>query len=100
MIFNVRLRQSRVYDTAVEADTAEQAVQLARKACRHDPTNWAAEGPVRKVSVEPAPDQVLPDCSEAQLDELMDEIVAEIIASIYYGDDNPDNPTPIIFMAE
>ncbi len=40
MIFNVRLRQSRVYDTAVEADTAEQAVQLARKASRHDPANW------------------------------------------------------------
>ena len=41
MIFNVRLRQSRVYDTAVEADTADQAVLLARKACRHDPANWA-----------------------------------------------------------
>ena len=100
MIFNVRLRQSRVYDTAVDADTAEQAVQLARKASRHDPANWAAEGPVRKVSVEPASDQVLPDCSEAQLDELMDEIVAEIIASIYFSDDNPDNPAPIILLAE
>lgn len=80
--------------------TAEQAVQLARKASRHDPANWAAEGPVRKVSVEPASDQVLPDCSEAQLDELMDEIVAEIIASIYFSDDNPDNPAPIILLAE
>ena len=99
MIFNVRLRQSRVYDTAVEAENPEKAVEIARRACRHDPANWTVEGPISKVSVEPAPDQVLPDYSEAVLDELVDEIVAEIIASIYFSDDNPDNPAPIILLA-
>ena len=100
MIFNVRLRQSRVYDSAIEAETPEKAVEIARKASRHDPANWAEEGPIRKVSVEPAPDQVLPDCSEAMLDELMDEIVADIIASIYFSDENPDDPAPTILLAE
>ena len=86
MIFNVRLRQSRVYDSAIEADTPEEAVELARKASKHDPANWAVEGPIRKVSVEPAPDQALPEYSEAMLDELMDAIMADLIASIYFGD--------------
>lgn len=88
MVFNVRLRQSRVYDTAVEAETPGEAMEIARKASRHDPSNWAVEGPIRKVSIEPAPDDVLPDYSEAMLDELMDEIIADLIASIYFGDDD------------
>ena len=41
MIFNVRLRQSRVYDSAIEAETPEKAVEIARKASRHDPAKWA-----------------------------------------------------------
>lgn len=80
-----------MHDTAVEADSPDQAVELAKNLCQHDPANWAAEGSAHRVSVDPDPTQTLPDYSDVLLDELMDAIMVDISADIYYtGDDEDD----------
>lgn len=85
MIFNVRLRQAYVYDAAIETDSPKDAVEIAKKRCHRDRANWAAEGPVRKVSVDPDPDRALPDYYA----EDMDDSFFDMFDDFDFGDD-PD----------
>lgn len=95
MIFNVRLRQSRVYDTAVEADTADQAVLLAMKLSKHDPANWADEGSQIPLSVDPEPDMIIAGYNGDQLEELLAEAIA---AQYFSGDDGDEDDLDTILI--
>ena len=86
MTFNVRLSQQLIYEDAVTAEDAEEAVRIAKERSRHDPLNWTAKNPPRLEKIEPAPmdededlvDVLFPDMGLAE-DLLPDDVLLEDI---------------------
>ena len=56
------------------------------KLSKHDPTNWADEGSLIPLSVDPEPDMIIAGYNVDQLEELL----AEAIATQYIAGDDED----------
>ena len=52
MFFNVRLRQSFIYEDMIEANNKVEAVTMARNNSKSDGLNWVPESRLQTVSVE------------------------------------------------
>ena len=56
MIYNVTLCRHLVFEDAIEAESEEEAVEIAMERNGYDDLNWRRNGPTQIVCVEPAYD--------------------------------------------
>lgn len=56
MMWNVTLCRHLVFEDAIEAESEEEAVQIAMEHNSYDELNWRRNGPTQVVCVEPAYD--------------------------------------------
>ncbi|MDO4484822.1 MAG: hypothetical protein Q4C54_10470 [Clostridia bacterium] len=98
MQFNVRLRQSFIYEDCIEAATSEEAEAIARKNSESDGYNWIPEGRLKTISIDET-DQVLnaPIRQFTTDEELKDFLTNEVLSFIFgEGDDDDDFTLPVI----
>ena len=58
MMWNVTLCRQLVFEDAIEAESEEEAVEIAMERNGYDDLNWRRNGPTQVVCVEPAYDGV------------------------------------------
>ena len=56
MIYNVTLCRQLIFEDAIEAESEEEAVEIAMERNGYDDLNWRRNGPIQVVCVEPAYD--------------------------------------------
>ena len=56
MIWNVTLCRQLIFEDAIEAESEEEAVEIAMERNGYDDLNWHRNGPTQIVCVEPAYD--------------------------------------------
>ena len=56
MIWNVTLCRQLIFEDAIEAESEEEAVEIAMERNGYDDLNWRRNGPTQVVCVEPAYD--------------------------------------------
>ena len=56
MMWNVTLYRQLVFEDAIEAESEEEAVEIAMERNGYDDMNWRRKGPTQVVCVEPAYD--------------------------------------------
>ena len=56
MMWNVTLCRQLVFEDAIEAESEEEAVEIAMERNGYDDLNWRRNGPTQVVCVEPAYD--------------------------------------------
>ena len=56
MIYNVTLCRQLIFEDAIEAESEEEAVEIAIERNGYDELNWHRNGPTQVVCVEPAYD--------------------------------------------
>ena len=56
MMWNVTLCRQLIFEDAIEAESEEEAVQIAMERNSYDELNWRRNGPTQVVCVEPAYD--------------------------------------------
>ena len=56
MIYNVTLCRQLIFEDAIEAESEEEAVEIAMERNGYDDLNWRRNGPTQVVCVEPAYD--------------------------------------------
>lgn len=59
MIWNVTLCRQLVFEDAIEAESEEEAVEIAMERNGYDDLNWRRNGPTQVVCVEPAYDPLI-----------------------------------------
>ena len=56
MIYNVTLCRQLIFEDVIEAESEEEAVEIAMERNGYDELNWRRNGPTQVVCVEPAYD--------------------------------------------
>ena len=56
MMWNVTLYRQLIFEDAIEAESEEEAVEIAMERNGYDDLNWRRNGPTQVVCVEPAYD--------------------------------------------
>ncbi len=56
MMWNVTLCRQLIFEDAIEAESEEEAVEIAMERNGYDDLNWRRNGPTQVVCVEPADD--------------------------------------------
>ena len=56
MMWNVNLCRQLIFEDAIEAESEEEAVEIAMERNGYDDLNWRRNGPTQVVCVEPAYD--------------------------------------------
>lgn len=56
MMWNVTLCRQLIFEDAIEAESEEEAVEIAMERNSYDDLNWRRNGPTQVVCVEPAYD--------------------------------------------
>ena len=56
MIWNVTLCRQLIFEDAIEAESEEEAVEIAMERNGYDDLNWRRNGPTQVICVEPAYD--------------------------------------------
>jgi len=75
MLFNVTLRQSFLYEDVIEANSKQEAVNIARKQSAHNEICWAPEGRLRLIDVEEA-------YTKSAADKLTDEDIEDLTSCL------------------
>lgn len=60
MMWNVTLCRQLIFEDAIEAESEEEAVEIAMERNGYDDLNWRRNGPTQVVCVEPAYDGTEP----------------------------------------
>ena len=58
MMWNVTLCRQLIFEDAIEAESEEEAVEIAMERNGYDDLNWRRNGPTQVVCVEPAYDSL------------------------------------------
>ncbi|MBR3018902.1 MAG: hypothetical protein IKH57_17765 [Clostridia bacterium] len=58
MMWNVTLCRQLIFEDAIEAESEEEAVEIAMERNGYDDLNWRRNGPTQVICVEPAYDGV------------------------------------------
>ena len=92
MMFNVRLRQSFIYEDMIEADNKVEAVTMARSNSKSDGLNWVPEGRLQTVSVEEADED--PDSFELTSEEAddLESCLTDMVMDFVFGEGDDDDP--------
>ena len=67
MMWNVTLCRQLIFEDAIEAESEEEAVEIAMERNGYDDLNWRRNGPTQVVCVEPAYDPLT-----AEIEQLYD----------------------------
>ena len=59
MMWNVTLCRQLIFEDAIEAESEEEAVEIAMERNGYDDLNWRRNGPTQVVCVEPAYDPLI-----------------------------------------
>ena len=92
MMFNVRLRQSFIYEDMIEANNKVEAVTMARNNSKSDGLNWVPEGRLQTVSVEEVDEDPDPfDMTSEEADDL-ESCLTDMVMDYIFDDSDDDDP--------
>ena len=73
MIYNVTLCRQLIFEDAIEAESEEEAVEIAMERNGYDELNWHRNGPTQVICVEPTYDGSAPYRMHIVGDEKLDD---------------------------
>lgn len=100
MLFNVTLRQSFLYEDMIEADTEQEAVNIARKESAHNDINWVPEGRLRLIDVEEAYAEPAKAKLTAEEVEDLTSCLTDMVMDFVFGDGDEDDDFGITIEPE